>query len=151
MSREGTKDILQLLLESARKKREEKTKLLESLDIKEYFEEGSIKINKRTCEGIECKLCIEACPSNALYWADGEVKIEEDLCIYCTACVLSCIVDDCIQVMRKQNDGRIERFGTPNEVLRLLNDINSKKRLEITNNRFPNMEEYIESLVRTVQ
>ena len=150
MSMEGTKDILQLLLESAKKKREEKTKLLESLDIKEYFEGGSIRIDKRTCQGIECRLCIEACPSNALYWGGGDVKIVEDLCIYCTACVLSCIVDDCIQVTRKQPDGRIERFGTPTEVLKLLNNINSKKRWNITNSRFPKMEEYIESLIRSV-
>ena len=78
------------------------------------------------------------------------MKIVEDLCIYCTACVLSCIVDDCIQVTRKQPDGRIERFGTPTEVLKLLNNINSKKRWNITNSRFPKMEEYIESLTRTV-
>lgn len=150
MSREATMDIFQLLYESAKKKREEKAKLLESLGIKEYFEEGSIRINKRTCRGIECDLCIKACPTNALYWGYGEVKIAEDLCIYCTACVLSCIVDNCIQVTRKRPNGTIERFSTPTEVLDLLNNINSKKRLEITNRRFPKLEDYIESLLRIV-
>lgn len=150
MSREATMDIFQLLYESAKKKREEKAKLLESLGIKEYFEEGSIRINKRTCRGIECDLCIKACPTNALYWGYGEVKIAEDLCIYCTACVLSCIVDNCIQVTRKRPNGTIERFSTPTEVLDFLNNINSKKRLEITNRRFPKLEDYIESLLRIV-
>lgn len=150
MSSEGTKDISELLYESAKRKREEKAELLQSLGVKQYFEEGSIRINKRTCRGIECDLCIKACPTNALYWAYGEVKITEDLCIYCTACVLSCIVDDCIQVTRKRPNGTIERFNTPTEVLKLLNDINSKRRWEITNRRFPMLEEYIESLFRIV-
>ncbi|MFQ6095680.1 MAG: 4Fe-4S dicluster domain-containing protein [Candidatus Bathyarchaeia archaeon] len=147
---EATKDIFQLLYESAKKKREEKAKLLESLGIKEYFEEGSIRINKRTCQGIDCMLCIKACPTNALYWALGEVKITEELCIYCTACVLSCIVDDCIRVTRRRPDGRIESYSTPTESFKLLNDISSEKRLEVTNRRFPKLKEYIESLLRIV-
>jgi len=126
------------------------TRLLESLGIKEYFEEGSIRINKRTCQGIECKLCIKACPTNALYWAYGEVKVIEDLCIYCAACVLSCIVDNCIQVTRRRPDGTMEQYGTPTDVYKLLNNINSKKRVKIANGRFPNLEEYMESLIKIV-
>ena len=148
MSREGTKDIFQLLLESAEKKREEKARLLESLGAKEYFEEGSISIDKRTCDGIECKLCIEACPTNALYWGYGEVKITEELCVYCAACVLCCIVDDCIYISRKRPNGEIEEFSTPTEASKLLTNINTKKRADITKRRFPKLEEYIESLIR---
>jgi len=148
VSKEGTKEIFQLLLESAKRKREEKARLLESLDVREYFEEGSIRIDKRTCEGIDCKLCIEACPTNALYWGYGEVKVTEELCVYCTACVLCCIVDDCIQITRKRPNGGIEEFSTPTETSRLLTDINTIKRVDITKRRFPKLEEYIESLIR---
>ena len=148
MSKKGTKDIFQLLLESAEKKREEKAGLLESLGVKEYFEEGSISIDKRTCDGIECKLCIEACPTNSLYWGYGEVKITEDLCVYCAACVLCCIVDDCIHISRKRPNDEIEEFSTPAEASELLTNINTKKRVDITKRRFPKLEEYIESLIR---
>ena len=148
MSRkEESLDIFQILYESAQKKREEKAKLLESLSIKEYFEEGSISINKRTCKGVECKLCIKACPTNALYWGHGEIKIIEDLCIYCAACVLSCIVDNCMQITRKRVDGKIESFSTPSEVLKLLRNINSEKRVNVTNRRFPRIERYLEDLL----
>jgi len=148
MSRkEESLDIFQMLYESAKKRLEEKARLLDSLGVKEYFSEGSIRINKRTCKGIECKLCIEACPTNALYWGYGDVKIIEDLCIYCAACVLSCIVDNCIQVKRKRTDGKNENFGTPSEVSKLLKNISSKKRLDVTNRRFPSIERYLEEIV----
>jgi len=146
-SNERNLDIFKMLYESAQKKRKEKAKLLESLGIKEYFDEGSISVNMRTCKGVECKLCIKACPTNALYWGYGEIKIAEDLCIYCTACILSCIVDNCIKVTRKRMGGKIESFGTPYEVLKLLNGIGSIRRLEITSGRFPSLERYLEDLL----
>jgi len=135
-SKKESLDIFQMLYEAAKRKREERTRLLESIGVKEYFKEGSIRINNRTCRGVECKLCIKACPTNTLYWGQGEVKIIEGLCIYCAACVLICIVDNCIQITRKRTDGKIERCGTPNEVIKLLEKISSKKRLVITNRRF---------------
>ena len=115
---------------SEQKKEKERKQILESLNVKEFFEEGSISINKRTCRGVECKLCIEACPTHTLYWTSGEVKIEESLCVYCTACVLSCIVDDCIHIRRKRSNGEIEEFSTPRHVLILLQKIDSEKKIE---------------------
>ncbi|MFQ5759035.1 MAG: 4Fe-4S binding protein, partial [Candidatus Bathyarchaeia archaeon] len=92
-------DIFQLLEEASKKeRREKKEKLLQSVGVKEFFEEGSIQINTSICDGVECKLCIEACPTNALYWRSGKIGVVEELCVFCTACVLSCIVDDCIKV-----------------------------------------------------
>lgn len=138
-------DIYQLLLEASKKKRREKrAQLLEPIGIKEFFEEGSISIDKRTCEGVECKLCIEACPTNAIYWKSGEVGIVEELCVFCTACVSNCIVDNCIRVSRKRPNGETEIFSTPSDVLTLLNSIESKKRVNIIKSRFPTIEAYLE-------
>ena len=124
-------DIFQLLeAASEGKKRAERRQILESLNVKEFFEEGRISIDKRTCRGVECKLCIEACPTHALYWTSGEVGIEENLCVYCTACVLSCIVDDCIRIRRKRPSGEIEEFSSPRQVFLLLQEIGSGKKIE---------------------
>ena len=138
-------DIYQLLLEaSKKKKREKRAQLLQPTGIKEFFGEGSISIDKRTCEGVECKLCIKACPTNALYWKSGEVGIVEELCVFCTACVSNCIVDNCIRVTRKRPNGETERFSTPSDVVTLLNAIDTKKRVNIVKTRFPTMEAYLE-------
>ncbi|MEM1990770.1 MAG: hypothetical protein QW782_09115 [Candidatus Bathyarchaeia archaeon] len=129
-------DIFQLLYENTKRKRERRSDLLKSLGIKEYFSEGSVKINDRICQGIECKLCIKACPTKALYWGYGQVNIVEDLCVYCAACVLSCIVDDCIKVSRKRQDGKIESFSKPKEATKLLQSISSKRRITLVNRVF---------------
>jgi ferredoxin len=81
-------NIYDLLSEASEKKEEKKSRraeLLESMGVKDCFEEGSIKINLRTCLGIECNMYVKACPTNALYWKAGEIGIEEDLGIHCTA------------------------------------------------------------------
>ena len=120
-----------------KKHRDVGSQILSSMGVtKEYFKDGNIKIDKSTCKGLECRLCIKACPTNALYWVDGEVKIEKDLCIHCCSCVLSCIVDNCIQVTRKREDGRIEEFSTPRDVILLCRKIASEKRREVTKKRF---------------
>jgi ferredoxin len=139
-------DMLTSSGEKAKKKRREE--LLASTGVKEFFAEGSINVNKRTCHGLECKLCIKACPTNALYWKAGEVGIVEDLCVYCSACVLSCMVDDCIKVARKREDGKTERFSKPKDVRTLENRINAKKRFERVSEVFPTAEAYCEKYGR---
>jgi NAD-dependent dihydropyrimidine dehydrogenase PreA subunit len=116
---------------------------LAPLGIKEFFAEGSITINKRTCKGVECKLCINVCPTSALYWKSGEVGITEDLCVYCGACVLSCIVDDCIKIMRKRSTGEIESFSKPREFTALQHGINVKKRRGKIKEVFPKAKDYL--------
>ncbi len=137
-------DIFGLLSDSGekagRKKRREE--LLGPTGVKEFFTEGNIRIDKRTCQGLGCKLCIKACPTSALYWKKGEIGIVEDLCVYCGACVLCCMIDDCIKIERTRETGKIERFSKPKEVLRLQNTINSKKRLDRVTEVFPTVEEY---------
>ena len=110
-------------------KRKRRKELLEPTGVKELFKEGKIGINKFTCVGGQCKLCIKACPTNALYWGTGGVGITEDLCVYCGACVLSCMVDDCIKVERKRDDGKVERFSKPKDVIKLGEKLNTQKRL----------------------
>jgi ferredoxin len=139
-------DMLTSSGEKAKKKRREE--LLASTGVKEFFAEGSISVNKRTCQGLECKLCIKACPTNALYWKAGEVGIVEDLCVYCSACVLSCMVDDCIKVARKREDGKTERFSKPRDIRTLENRINAKKRFQRVSEVFPTAEAYCEKYGR---
>jgi len=137
-------DIFQLLLETSEKrKKDNRAQLLASLKVKEFFEDGSISVNTRTCQGLECELCIKACPTKALYWRDGKVGIIEDLCVYCGACVLCCIVDDCIKVTRKRFNGVVERFSKPSEVILLCNSVNSQRRHERVESLFPNPETYL--------
>ena len=103
-------NIYDLLLQASEKEKKEKKRaeLLKSMGVKEYFEEGNIKIDMRTCKGLECNLCVEACPTNALYWKVGEIGIVEDLCVYCAACVFNCIVDNCIRIRRKRPEGKVK-------------------------------------------
>jgi len=142
-------DIFQLLTETrekeSKKRREE---LLAPLGIKEFFVEGKITIDKRTCKGVECKLCIKVCPTSALFWKAGEVGITDELCIYCGACVLNCIVDDCIKIMRKRADGEVESFSKPKEFTALQNSINAKKRCQRIHDVFPKFEDYLKRYPR---
>ncbi len=135
-------DIFSLLSDKDEKatKKKRREELLASTGVKEYFPEGNISINKRTCWGLECKLCIKACPTNALYWKSGEVGVVEDLCVYCGACVLCCMVDNCIKIERKREDGKTERFSKPKDVVKLEDKINTKKRLERVRDLFPTAE-----------
>ncbi len=138
-------DIFSLLsVDNVQVKKKQRKELLASTGVKEFFEEGSISIDKRTCWGLECKLCIEKCPTNALYWKIGEVGIVEDLCVFCGACVLCCMVDDCIKIQRKREDGKTERFSKPNQVVKLQDKINVKKRLQRVKTVFPTRETYCE-------
>lgn len=128
--------------------------LLTPLGVKDLFSDGEITINKKTCEGVECKLCIKVCPTNALFWKAGEVGITRELCIYCGACILSCIVDDCIEIERKRADGNVERFSRPKTFIALQNSINARRRHERVGARarnllqglFPNPQESVQEL-----
>ena len=130
--------------EEKAKKRKQREELLTAAGVKEFFKEGSITINKRTCWGQECRLCIKACPTSALYWKTGEIGVTEDLCVYCSACVLSCMVDDCIRIERKREDGTVEKFGKMQDVMKLERGINAKKRVTRVRDVLPSVEDYCE-------
>ena len=138
-------DIFSMLSENKDElKKSQRKELLSSSGVKDLFKEGDISINTRTCWGLECKLCIKACPTNALFWQTGEVKIIKDLCVYCEACVLCCMVDDCIQIKRKRDDGTTEKFSKPQEVIKLDDKINTQKRIERITSLFPTVDRYCE-------
>jgi len=138
-------DIFGMLSENKEENiKSQRKELLSSSGVKDLFKEGDISINKRTCWGLECKLCIKACPTNALYWQTGEVKIIKDLCVYCGACVLCCMVDDCIKIKRKRDDGTTEKFSKPKDVIKLDDKINSQKRVERIITLFPTIDRYCE-------
>ncbi len=132
--------------EERRKRRKE---LLEPTGVKELFKNGKININKFTCVGGQCKLCIKACPTNALYWGTGQVGIIEDLCVYCGACVLSCMVDDCIKLERTREGGKVERFGKATDVAKVNEKQNTQKRVERVKAILPTVEAYCDRCVRT--
>lgn len=135
MSKKQRLDIFHLLLGSKKREKTERTRLLQSIGVEEKFAEGDIRIDWKTCRGVDCRLCIDACPTNALYWREGEVGIAKELCIFCVGCVGVCLIDDCIQVSRKRPTGKIERFSNAREILRLLRNINSRKAVERTKSR----------------
>jgi ferredoxin len=141
VSRNSSTDIYQLLQKTYKEKK--RAQLLQSIGVKEFFESGTIQIDMKTCRGIECELCIKACPTNALYWKTGEIGITKELCVYCSACVLNCIVDNCIQVSRTRENGEIEKFSNPEQVLRLLQDINNRKRSKTVRLLFPDEKAYL--------
>ncbi|MCL2358731.1 hypothetical protein [Candidatus Bathycorpusculum sp.] len=111
--------------EERQKRRKE---LIEPTGVKELFKEGKISINKFTCVGGQCKLCIKVCPTNALYWGTGEIGIIEDLCVYCGACVTICMVDNCIKIERTRENGTVEKFSKLSDVVKLQEKKNAEKR-----------------------
>jgi len=125
--------------EEKKKRRQE---LLAPTGVKEIFCDGKISINKFTCVGGQCKLCIKACPTNALYWGTGEVGVTEDLCVYCGACVLNCMVDGCIKVERKRGDGKIERFSKPVDVVKTQEKLTAQKRVGRVKSVFQEPDSY---------
>ena len=81
-------------------------------------------------------------PTNALYWTNGKVAVMDDLCVHCGACVLNCMVDDCIKIERKREDGTKECFSKPKDVIALTDKLNSKRRLGRVKTIFPSAEDY---------
>ena len=43
----------------------------------------------------------------------------------------NCMVDDCIKIERKREDGKIEKFSKPNDVVMLDEKINGKNVLNV--------------------
>lgn len=137
-------DIFKVLLEASKeKKKAKREELLKSVGVKDFFDEGSIKIDMKTCKGVECQFCIKVCPTKALYWKAGEIGITQDLCVYCTSCVLNCMVDNCIEVRRKRETGENERFSNPSHVQKSSEHINTRKRINVLKELLPDEEAFL--------
>jgi len=54
------------------------------------------------------------------------------------------MVDDCIKVERKREDGKVERFSKAKDVVRLAEKVNAEKRLGRVKAVFPTVEGYCE-------
>lgn len=88
--------------------------------------EGIIEIYPKKCpEG--CKECVDACMMDVIDFTsldkNREVKINEDQCIYCTACMVVCPEPDALEVSRigiKFDADQIKSSSVFNEVLRNL-------------------------------
>jgi len=125
--------------QASRSQREE---LLSATKVKDLYPEGTITVNKHTCVGVQCKLCIKACPTNALYWTNSGIGITEDLCVHCEACVLCCMVDNCIKITRKREDGKQEQFSNIHDVLVLNSKVSSEKRFQRISDVIPSQDDY---------
>jgi NAD-dependent dihydropyrimidine dehydrogenase PreA subunit len=143
-------DIFDLLLDNGEKagkpeKTQENTvrqELLAATKAKDLFPKGKITINKYTCVGVQCKLCIKACPTNALYWTTQGIGITEDLCIHCQACVLCCMVDNCIKITRKRPDCKDEQFSKTRDVVMVNEKLSGKNRFQRVREVLPSLEDY---------
>jgi ferredoxin len=150
----GNIDIFGLLAESTTansEKKKNREALLAPTGVKDVFQEGKISINTYTCLGVQCKACINVCPTNALFWGSGKIAIVEDLCVYCGACVLNCQVDDCIKLERTRNDGNVEKFSKSKEVLMFQKKANTNKRVQRVQSVVLKPQDYYNQYPKTKQ
>ena len=137
-------DIFGLMVkEEERRKRAVREEVLSALGIPEFFTKGSIHVDAKKCYGPQCDLCVKACPTSAIFWREGELVIQEEICIYCTACVANCMVPDCIRVRRVRPDGRVEEFSSLKDVACLHKAISGQKAIDMVERLFPSPEDYL--------
>jgi len=54
------------------------------------------------------------------------------------------MVDDCIKVERKRDDGKVERFSKSKDIIKIGEKINTQKRLARVGSILPTVEDYCE-------
>lgn len=50
----------------------------------------TVVINSDICSEIDCRICITACPYDAVYMKDEEVTVSQELCMGCGICTATC-------------------------------------------------------------
>ena len=97
-------------------------------DVPDLFHNISLTIDHPICRLGECRLCLDKCPTNALYQKE-RVELIPELCNGCGGCVLVCMVPGCIQLTRTRNEtGKQEVLSTPKEVEKSLRALNKRKK-----------------------
>ena len=140
----GPVDIFALMVrEEEKRRRAVREEVLSALGIPEFFSSGSVRIDAGKCYGPQCDLCVKACPTSAIFWREGRLIVQEELCIYCTACVANCMVEGCIRVRRVRPDGRVEEFSSVRDVAALQRAIAGEKATDMVGRLFPSPEEYL--------
>jgi ferredoxin len=116
--------IFDLMNEESESKVDEKTEkkklrqeLLAPTGVEDLFKEGKISINKFTCVGGQCKLCIKACPTNALYWSTGGVGITEVVRLLWRLRART-VVDDCARSSANAKTAQW-KFSKPSDIVNL--------------------------------
>ncbi|MHA1269041.1 MAG: 4Fe-4S dicluster domain-containing protein [Candidatus Helarchaeota archaeon] len=93
--------------------------------VKKYLE-GHIKIDPKKCP-TDCKKCVDACMMDVIEFtsldANRQVKLNENQCIYCTACTFACPEPEALEVIRigiKFDSSELRSSSIFNEVVRKL-------------------------------
>jgi len=105
-------------------------------DAPDLFQNVSLTIDHATCRLGECRICIDKCPTNALFQQE-RVELIPELCVGCGGCVLLCMVPGCIKLVRVRKDtGQKETLTIPRDVEKSLRALNKRKKLDVGRNVF---------------
>ena len=100
-------------------------------DTPDLFQNISLTIDHPICILGQCRLCLDKCPTNALYQKE-RVELIPELCIGCGACVLVCMVPGCIKLVRERKDNhKKETLSVPKDVEKSLNAVNKRKKRNV--------------------
>ena len=104
-------------------------KILEELNAPQLYDEIKLSIDDAICVRSQgCKLCVEKCPTHALYMGN-KVELIQDLCNGCGGCIRVCMVPGCMSLTRKRkNTGRLEKFSRPLQAQKIDAAENSRKK-----------------------
>jgi len=86
---------------------------------------------------------VKACPTKAIFWRSGKLIVQDEICIYCTACVANCMVEGCITVRRVRPDGTVEEFSSLGEVATLLRAVAGRKAEDAVERLFPRPGDFL--------
>ncbi|MFW9917829.1 MAG: hypothetical protein ACFFGZ_19690 [Candidatus Thorarchaeota archaeon] len=107
----------------------EAEKMLAELNAPQLYDEINLAIDDPVCVRSQgCKLCVEKCPTKALYMGN-KVELIQELCIACGGCVRVCMVPGCITLTRRRKTtGRVDKFSTPLQAQKIDAAENARKK-----------------------
>lgn len=107
----------------------EAKKMLEELNAIDYFADITLTIDDPICVRSQgCKLCVDKCPTKALYMGN-KVELIQELCIGCGGCIRVCMVPGCMTLTRRRKStGRMDKFSTPLQTQKIDAAENARKK-----------------------